>query len=331
MAVRLSNVIWCLRGDDRFNFAIIDCKLGRVQMLTVTAMRRRCFMQHVVGGAAAAAVPGLARAGAASSLLPDDAQMQAIEAQFGGRLGVAVFDAEAGRQADWRGSARFALCSTFKMLVAAQILMRSAAGKDDMARQIEVAGVDVAGYAPVLKQHVGQQMSLAALCAAAVTYSDNAAANLLLQELGGPAGLTALLRAQGDQVTRLDRWEPDLNSVLPGDPRDTTTPLAMLAELRGLFLGDDLQVADRAALIGWMLDSQTGARRLRTGMPKGWRLADKTGSGSNGATADVGVLFPPVGAAILLAVYGADSAADLNRREAAFAALAAEITARSGR
>lgn len=257
--------------------------------------------------------------------------MQVIEAQFGGRLGVAVLDSETGRQADWRGGTRFALCSTFKMLLAAQILMRSAAGGDDLARQIKVAGVEGSGYAPVLEPRIGQAMSLAALCAAAVTHSDNAAANLLLQDLCGPAGITALLRAQGDEVTRLDRWEPDLNSALPGDPRDTTTPLAMLAQMRRLFLGDALAAADRALLMDWMLASQTGARRLRAGVPDSWRVADKTGTGRNGATADVGVLLPPHGAAMLLVVYGADSAADLPAREAAFATLAAEVVARSGR
>ena len=217
------------------------------------------------------------------------------------------------------------------MLLAAQILMRSAAGGDDLARQIAVAGVEGSGYAPALKPRTGQAMSLAALCAAPVTHSDHAAATLLLQDLGGPAGLTALLRAQGDEVTRLDRWEPDLNSALPGDPRDTTTPLAMLAQMGRLFLGDALSAADRDLLMDWVLASQTGARRLRAGVPDRWQVADKTGMGRNGATADVAVLLPPQGAAMLLVVYGAQSAADLPVREAAFARLAAEVVARSGR
>jgi beta-lactamase class A len=140
---------------------------------------------------------------------------------------------------------------------------------------------------------------------AAVQVSDNTAANLLMRQVGGPAGVTAFARSLGDDTFRLERWEPDLNSAIPGDPRDTTTPLAMMRTLRKLALGDALTPPARKLLVGWMLSSTTGAEKIRAGVPHDWKVADKTGSGSHGTTNTIAVMWPPAKerAPIVIAVY----------------------------
>jgi beta-lactamase class A len=184
---------------------------------------------------------------------------------------------------------------------------------------------------PVTQPRVnGEPMSVAELCHAAVAVSDNAAANILLRSFGGPAALTAYARSLGDPVTRLDRIEPELNEEKPGDPRDTTSPRAMLRTMQHLVLGDALTPASRAQLTGWLVDNRVGATRLRAGLPAGWRIGDKTGAGAKGTNNDVGVLWPPRGVPVLVTAYLTGSAADGPGRDKAPAGvgrLAAELTA----
>jgi beta-lactamase class A len=146
-------------------------------------------------------------------------------------------------------------------------------------------------------------MTVAALCAATLQYSDNAAANLLLKVLGGPAAVTAFARSIGDATFRLDRWEPELNSALPGDPRDTSTPSAMARSLRALLVDDALPPAQRTQLRDWLLGNTTGDKRIRAGVPAGWRVADKTGTGARGTVNDIGALWPPERQPVLLALF----------------------------
>jgi beta-lactamase class A len=257
----------------------------------------------------------------------DDAEaaLAEIEARATGRLGVAVLDLEAGWRLERRAEERFPLCSTFKLLATAYVLARVDRGEEDLARWVLFSTADLVPYSPVTDLYAGEGMALGELCAAAMSASDNTAANLLLASFGGPPVLTAYLRSLGDEVTRLDRYEPELNEATPGDPRDTTTPAAMLANLQRLVLGDALSEGSREMLIGWMVSNTTGDTRLRAGLPAAWRVGDRTGSGQNGVANDIAVAWPPGRAPMLVAAYLAESPAPLEEREAVLAEVARVI------
>ncbi|MEH3145979.1 MAG: class A beta-lactamase [Methylobacterium frigidaeris] len=243
--------------------------------------------------------------------------LAALERADGGRLGVAVLDTGTGRRLEHRAAERFPLCSTFKMIAAAAILARADRGEDSLERRVAYGPGDLLDYAPVTRERVAEGgMSLADLCAAAVVWSDNTAANLMLATLGGPEGLTRFIRRQDDGITRLDRTEPTLNEAAPGDPRDTTTPAAMLGLLRRLLVGDALAPASRERLVGWMIESPTGAGRLRAGLPPGWVVGDKTGTGDNGTANVVALVRRPGAAPLLAAVYLTGSPASPEARNA---------------
>jgi beta-lactamase class A len=191
--------------------------------------------------------------------------LELIELDARGTLGVAVLDTESGKQSTWRASDRFPLNSTMKFLLCAAVLMRVDAGEEQLARALPVGAEDVVSHSPVLETRVGGQMTVEELCYAAMTQSDNGAANLLLATVGGPEGLTVLLHQGGDEVTRVDRWEPALNDGPPGDELDTTTPLAMLANLERFLVGPALSQASRQTLIGWMQANTTGDDRIVPG------------------------------------------------------------------
>jgi beta-lactamase class A len=244
-------------------------------------------------------------------------RISAIERREGGRLGVAVVDSGAGRRLEYRADERFPMCSTFKALAAAAILKRVDAGEERLDRQIAYGPADLLDYAPVSKAHIAEgSMSLAAICAAAIDWSDNTAANLMLQVLGGPAELTRYLRSIGDSTTRLDRNEPTLNTSIPGDERDTTTPSAMAEDLQRLLLGPELSEGSRRQLESWMVDDKVGDKRLRAGLPPGWRIGDKTGSGDYGTANTIGIIRPPGRAPLLAAVYYTQSSAPMDARNA---------------
>ncbi|MFD0934984.1 class A beta-lactamase, partial [Methylobacterium trifolii] len=189
----------------------------------------------------------------------------------GGRVGVAVRDTGTGRALLYRADEAFPLCSTFKMLAAAAILARVDAGAERLDRIVTYDRAGLDAYAPVtgaaLDASGTGRMALGAVCEAALVWSDNTAGNLMLQALGGPPALTAWLRGISDPESRLDRTEPDLNTAIPGDPRDTTRPAAMLADLQAILLGDALSPAGRERLEGWMVAARTGGKRLRAGLP----------------------------------------------------------------
>lgn len=236
------------------------------------------------------------------------AAVAAIQLRVGGRIGAYMLDTQSHLELEFNGRERFAMCSTFKLMLVAAILKRVAAGGLALDDRLPVRAQDMVPYAPITSTHVTEgSMSVRDLCAAAMTLSDNAAANILLEPLGGPAALTKFLRAIGDQVTRLDRTEVELNTNLPGDPRDTTTPQAMALSMQKVLVGDVLPTQSRLQLIAWMQQSTTGLSRLRASMPADWKAGDKTGNGSNGAANNLMVASPPGRSAVIAAVYMSES------------------------
>ncbi len=231
-------------------------------------------------------------------------ELEKLEASANGRLGVVAINTGNGMRVQYRADERFPFCSTFKTIVAAAILKKSATDKDLLGKRIRYNKDDVvkSGYAPITQKHISDGMTIAELCAATLQYSDNAAANFLMKELGGPAAVTTYARSIGDDTLRLDRWEPELNTAVPRDERDTTTPAAMEKSLQQLMLGDALAVAQREQLVAWLKGNTTGGKRMLAGVPKGWIVGDKTGTGSYGTTNDADVLWPSNGGAPIVAV-----------------------------
>lgn len=254
-----------------------------------------------------------------------------IEAHSGARLGVALLDTASGSLSGHRLDERFPMCSTFKALLAAAVLAKVDVGTEQLARRIPITQSDILAYAPVTKIYVGTSgLSVAELCEAAVTVSDNTAANLLLATLGGPAGLTRAIRTFGDAISRLDRTEPDLNEATPGDVRDTTTPAAMAQTLATLTTGHALSAASRDLLTGWMIGCQTGGAKLRAGLPKEWRIGDKTGTGAHGSSNDVAVIWPAGRAPVIVSSYLTESTASDDKRNAVHAAVGRAVATALG-
>ena len=253
-------------------------------------------------------------------------QIAAIDARLGGRMGVAALDTASGKRLDYRADERFPMCSTFKFLAAVAVLKRIDEKQEQLDRFVSYDAKDILEYAPVTKAHLKEGgMTLGALCEAAIAQSDNTAGNLLLDAVGGPAGVTNFVRSLGDQVTRLDRKEPDLNSAIPGDDRDTTTPGSMLADMTRILTGDVLSRSSRSQLEDWLQRNKTGTGMIRAGVPTDWIIGDKTGSGANGATNDIAIMRPPDRAPVLLAIYSVGSTATANDRAAAIAEVAGNM------
>lgn len=257
-----------------------------------------------------------------------------IERTAQGRLGVAMLDTGSGLALGWRQDERFAMASTFKAVMAGWMLALVDQGRERLDARVHYAKADVVAYSPVSGARAGDGggLTVGELCAATVSLSDNTAANVLLARHGGPAAFTAFVRSLGDQVTRLDRTEPALNEAAVGDPRDTTTPQAMLQTLQKLVLGDALTPTSRAWLQRWLVETSTGDKRLRAGVP-GWKVGDKTGTASDSGTAnDIAVLWPPGGGApVVVTCYLTRSKASPEQRDAAIAQVArAVVAARRG-
>ncbi|MNS41408.1 Beta-lactamase CTX-M-1 precursor [compost metagenome] len=239
--------------------------------------------------------------GAATPTLHD--RLAELECASGGRLGVVALGAANQPLVTYRADERFPFCSTFKALLAGAILHRSASSPGLLAERIPYTKDQLVTYSPITEQHVGAGMTVAGLCAAAIQHSDNTAANLLIARLGGPDAVTAFARSIGDTQFRLDRWETALNTAIPGDVRDTTTPAAMAHSLRRLALGESLLPSARTRLTDWLRGNTTGATRIRAGVPAAWQVGDKTGTGDYGTTNDIAVLWPSGKPPVVLAVY----------------------------
>jgi beta-lactamase class A len=274
------------------------------------------------------ALPSAGFAGVDASQDTLSRTLPAIEQRLGARLGVHIHDTSTGRQWAHRADERFPMCSTFKVLACAAVLARVDSGAEDLQRRIRFRADELVTYSPVTELHVhGEGMLLGELCEAAMTRSDNTAANLILRSLGGPAAVTAFARTLGDEVTRLDRWETALNEARPDDPRDTTTPAAMSRNLHALVLGKHLTRGSRDQLVRWLLANRTGDARLRAGLPAAWRIGDKTGSGDFGTANDVAVIWPMGRDPVIASVYITQSGASFEDRNAAIADIARALSA----
>lgn len=274
--------------------------------------------------------PGRSRAAAKD----DDiamARFAELESRFDARLGVHVVDTGTGQELSRRADERFPMCSTFKVLAAAAVLDRNPTEHLDL--RVRYRAADIVPFSPITEPHVDDGLTIRDLCDAAIRYSDNTAGNLLLDDLGGPGEISTFARSLGDRVTRLDRREPELNSAVPGDDRDTTSPRAIAADYRALVLGSRLDEANRALLTGWLVGNTTGETRIRAGLPADWRVGDKTGAGSYGVVNDVAIAWPPDAAPIVLAVLSARPTMDAkgdNRLIAQAAAVIADELGRAG-
>jgi beta-lactamase class A len=231
---------------------------------------------------------------------PDLSRFVALERKHRSRLGVYALATGTGATVAYRADQRFAFCSTFKTLAAAAVLHRNPLSHLD--KRIAFTRADVDSISPITEKHIASGMTVRQLCDAAIRYSDGTAGNLLMRDIGGPARLTAYLRELGDTVSRMDDYEPELNRMRPKDPRDTTTPRAIAADYQKLVLGDALTADKRALLKDWLSRTLTGAERIRAGLPKGWLVADKTGTGDYGRTNDIAIVWPPHTAPLVVAI-----------------------------
>lgn len=258
--------------------------------------------------------------------------VKTIENRLKGRVGIAVQEPAGGVSWSYKADERFPMCSTFKTLACAALLYRVDKGEDRLDRLIPISRQDIVSYSPVTELKVGSSMPLLDLCAATMKLSDNTAANLILDAIGGPASLTAFIRMTGDEITRLDRRETDLNEGTPGDARDTTTPLAMARTVEKLVLGEILSPESRQQLKNWMIANEVADKLVRAGVPADWTVADRSGAGGNGSRAIVAIMWPPNAGPIIAAIYLTETAASFDERNAAIAeisrAVARSVTAR---
>lgn len=248
-----------------------------------------------------------------------------IERNASGRIGVALVDTGSGARFAHRADTRFALCSTFKLLLAARLLDGAGKGLWQMDDRLPIRAADMLANAPFSQTRIGGSASLMEMAEAMCVLSDNPAANLALARVGGPAALTAWLREAGDTVTRLDRFEPEMNNEVPGDVRDTTTPAAMLATCQQLVAGPLLSGPARAQLRAWMAASRTADTMIRAGLPAGWREANKTGAGKDHARNIVSIITPPGRPPIWLAAYLFAAPSTLAARDSHFPGLGRAI------
>jgi beta-lactamase class A len=253
-------------------------------------------------------------------------RLEAIRSRIGGRLGVYAIDTDRGKRVGLDEGSRYAMASTFKLMLAAAVLSSVDKGSLTLEQRVAISAQDMLAHAPITSKHVAAgSITIRELCAAAVQESDNPAANLLLTQIGGPDGLTRFMRSIGDDVTRLDRTELALNTNLPGDLRDTTTPRAMVDSMERVLTKHTLSDASRDLLIDWMVRSPRGLNRIRAGLPQDWKVGDKTGAGQNGAINDLAIAWPPRRGPILMAVYMSESKLPTEQLAAAHAEIGAAL------
>ncbi|PPS70671.1 MULTISPECIES: class A beta-lactamase [Streptomyces] len=265
-----------------------------------------------MGTAAAALALGGGTAHASTATGGATARLRELEQEHTARLGVYARNMRTGRTVAYRADERFPMASVFKTLAAAAVLRDLDRDGEFLARRIHYtqAYVDASQHSPVTENHVATGMTVGELCDATIRFSDNTAGNLLLKELGGPTAITRFARSTGDRVTRLDRWEPELNSAEPWRVTDTTSPRAIGLTYARLVLGDVLEPRDKARLTDWLLRNTTSLERFRKGLPADWLLADKTGGGQYGSNNDVGITWPPDGPPIVMSVLTTRSEED---------------------
>lgn len=282
----------------------------------MTALSRRKVLlgaAMVAGLAACGRTPAAPRlSDPAEPLPPVDGQLDELQRRHNAVIGLYAVDERTGRTLIYRDDDMFAMCSTFKAYAAARVLQKSERGELALTDPVYIEPAAVVANSPVTGPHAGGTLMLAQLCEAALQRSDNTAGNLLLKAIGGPPAITEFARSIGDDRTRLDRWETELNSAIPGDPRDTSTPRALGGGFWTLLTGDILGTQARTQLEDWMRGSVTSVRAIRAGLPTGWTAADKSGAGDYGSTNDIGIAYGPDGRKVLLAVMTRSASPDPN-------------------
>lgn len=267
---------------------------------------------------------------AASAATIDSASLTAIarlqEAKLNARIGIAVIDTATGNTVSYRGNERFPLNSTHKALLCGALLSKVDKGELALSDTTQFSKAALVEYSPVTSQFVApKSMSWQQLCSAAVSHSDNSAANLVTRKLGGPAAVTRFLAETGDSVTRIDRNEPELNSAIPGDKRDTTTPVAVSQTLQKLVLGNVLTPQSRTQLAQWLREDKVADALLRSVLPAGWSIGDKTGAGANGSRSIISVVWPKNGKPLIVSIYITQTQATLSQSNDAIARLGKTI------
>lgn len=274
--------------------------------VAASALTAAPFIASPLLNASASTTPSPARKRPSGAALPE---FQELEQRYNARLGVYGHNTETGQVVAHRAGEQFAMCSTFKPIAAAAIL-RDQSKCAPLDKVIYYPPHEIVTYSPITEKHVEDGMTVGDIAAAAIQYSDNSAGNLLLRQIGGPKGLTAFCRSIGDQVTRLDRWETQLNSAIPGDPRDTTTPEALGRTYGRLALGSALSDDDRKQLVSWLKGNTTSGARFRAGLPENWVIGDKTGTGDYATAHDIGVAWTTKGTPLVLAVMSSKDTVD---------------------
>src|SRR3954447_13191170 len=262
--------------------------------------RRRALIGGLTFAAAAACATRPVLADPAEPLPAIQDRIAALERRHNAYVGLFAVDLDGGRSIAHRGQEALAMCSTFKGYASARVLQMVEHDELTLDQQMFIDPAAIVANSPRTAPRTGGDMTLAELCQAALQVSDNTAGNLLLKTIGGPPSITAFARSIGDDRSRLDRWETELNSAVPGDPRDTSTPEALGTGYRSLLAGNALGPSQRSQLEGWMRGNQTSS--VRAALPPGWTTADKTGSGDYGSTNDVGIAYGPAGQRLLLAI-----------------------------
>ena len=253
------------------------------------------------------------------------ATIAGIESRLGARIGVFVGDSASGWKWSHRETERFLMASTFKSLLCGAVLEQADRGALTLIETVRVRGEEVHGHAPVTKDRIGQSMRIDDLCMATLDLSDNGAANLLIDRLGGPGEVTAFLRRIGDATTRLDRKEPELNTFVPGDPRDTTSPAAMAGSWKAMLLGNALSAESRARLTGWMSHGGVTGPLIRVHAPKDWAVSDRSGGGRHHTRNIVAMITPPGHAPYFVSIYLSDTPANWRTRNEAVSQLGAAV------
>ena len=254
-----------------------------------------------------------------------ETQICILEQQLDARIGVQIRDSASDWRWGYRDTERFLMASTFKPLLCGAILDQVDQGALALADLLPIRTDDILTYAPVTKDHAGGALSIADLCFATLDLSDNTAANLLIERLGGPQAVTAYLRRIGDTETRLDRMEPALNNFIPGDPRDTTTPASMLDTWDKMLLGDGLSRASQTQLKAWMEPGAVTGKLIRPNLPTGWRIADKSGGGRTHTRNIVAMITPPTRVPFFIAIYVSDTPASWRERNKAITHIGAAV------
>lgn len=259
----------------------------------------------------------------AASQAAAETALAELEEASGARVGVYAVDTASGATIGWREDERFAYASVIKALAAAVVLDRT--DEAELAEVVTWSEEELVDYSPVTELHVEDGLPLAEVAEAAITVSDNTAGNLLFDQVGGPAALDEALAELGDDVTQVAREEPDLNEAVPDDPRDTSTPAALVQTMRAVAVQDALAPEDRDQLVTWLEATTTGDDLVRAAVPDGWTVGDKTGSAGYGTRNDLAIAWPPGGGApVVIAVMTTHPDVDAESDDALVAA-AAEI------